>query len=90
MIVFSGTTTGEVTEVANGIPFGVMSFSIVMNSAGSLEIAIGNDDGYVKIWAATTLNTLDKVYNDDPIRVQSDKKIKITTSSSCDYYFSIT
>lgn len=88
--VFSGTTTGIATEVAIGIPTGLMSFSIVMNSSGSLEIEIGNSDvGYVKIWSATTLNTLDKVYNDDPIRVLSGKNIKVTTSSNCDYYFSI-
>lgn len=90
MPVFSGNTTGSIHQVAYNIPSGVMSFSLVMNSAGNLYLSIGNNtDGYVKIFTGEPLGTGDKVYNDAPIRVLAGSNIFLLTSGSCDYYFSI-
>lgn len=90
MSVFSGNTTGSIFMVAKNIPSGIMSFSLVMNSAGSLNVSIGDDaGGYVKIFSASGLNSGDKVYSDMPIKVLAGKSIYLITSGSCDYYFSI-
>ena len=85
MPVFSGNTTGSVTQVAYNIPSGVMSFSLVINSTGSLTMSVNN----IKIFTATSLDTGDKVYNDAPIRVLAGQSIFLITSGDVDYYISI-
>ena len=86
MPVFSGNTTGSVTQVAYNIPSGVMSFSLVMNTGGSLAVSVNN----IKIFSADSLDSGDKVYNDAPITILRDTSIFLITSGDCDYYFSIT
>ena len=89
MPVFKGTTSSVASEIANDIPSGVLSFSVVMTAAGALDIYIGAASVYVNIFSATTLDFKDKVYNDSPITVLSGQNIYLVTDSSCDYYFSI-
>ncbi len=89
MPVFEGRNVSSATEVAANIPKGIMSFSVVMNTGGSLDIYIGEGSLYTKIFSALSLDTGDNLYSKNPIKVLANKNIYIVTTGNIDYYFSI-
>ncbi len=92
MPVFSGNTTGSVTQVAANLPSGMMSFSLANISGGAinLNMYITNGVSNVRILPIDlSLDDGDTVYSTNPIRILKETSIHIVVTGSLDYYISI-
>lgn len=93
MQTFKGNTSGSVRQVANNIPSGVLTYSVVNKSGGAAVVNIyisdnsGTDISVVPL--NLTLSTGDALYSSNGIRVSAGSSIFITTTASVDYYFNI-
>lgn len=93
MPVFSGNTSGSISQVAANIPSGILTYSVVNKSGGNATVNIYISDGLGTDISIVPLNLLlsagDTLYSSNGIRVLKDTSIYITTTGSIDYYFSI-
>jgi hypothetical protein len=91
MPIISGTTTGSIATVAYDIPCTIKSWSLSNTDGGSITVSItivvsnGND---VVVYQGSIAHGETKS-SDVPIILESGFYFIITTSASCDYYFSI-
>ena len=93
MPIFKGSVNGSIAQVAYNIPNGVMTFSLVNTSGGSVTINLYVSDGVgndVRVLPMNlTISAGDSVFSTNGIKVLGGNNIYITTSGSVQYYFSI-
>lgn len=93
MSVWSGNSTGSVTQVAYKIAAGLMSYSLVNKSGGGVVInlyvvdALGNS--VLILPYNLTLSAGDSVFSSIPLTVAANSSIYMTVTGSVDYYFTV-
>ncbi len=93
MPVFKGNVSGSVLQVAYNIPAEIISFTLINKSVGAITVNVyirdedGNDVSIIPY--DLSLSTGTGYVSDTRVKLLSNTSIYLTTTGSCDYYFSI-
>lgn len=92
MVSFKGVINGTVTSVVYNLPFKILYMKVANLNAGNTVVNITIEDGYNSVYIAPkdlTLSSGDFIQDSTGQVMDAGNQIKISTSGSVSYYFTI-